>query len=244
MSTRREFIQRIGALGGWAMGAGLAGATARGRAFAADRPPEPFQLPKLPYPYDALEPHIDARTMEIHHTRHHQAYVAGLNKAVENHPDLREKGLGELLGHIDHVPEPIRQAVINFGGGHANHSLFWEIMGPGKGGPPTGPIAAAITKAFGGFDPFKTLFSQTAEKHFGSGWAWLVRDREGALHVYATPNQDSPLMKGHVPVLGLDVWEHAYYLKYQNRRAEYIRAWWNVVNWDAVNGKYQQAART
>jgi Fe-Mn family superoxide dismutase len=191
------------------------------------------ELPKLPYAYDALEPHIDARTMEIHHTKHHQGYVNNLNKALEGHADLAKKSVEDLLRDIKSVPENIRQAVINNGGGHANHSLFWPIMGPGKGGEPKGAVADALRGTFGDFAKFKEQFANAAATRFGSGWAWLV-SRGGKLEVTSTANQDSPLMQGLQPILGLDVWEHAYYLKYQNRRPEYIAAWWNVVNWDKV----------
>jgi Fe-Mn family superoxide dismutase len=191
------------------------------------------ELPKLPYPYDALEPHIDARTMEIHHTKHHQTYVNGLNTALEKAPDLQKKSVEDLLKGINSVPEAIRTAVRNHGGGHANHSMFWQIMGPKKGGEPKGKLADAIKGAFGGFDKFKEQFTSAATTRFGSGWAWLVM-AGGKLEVISTANQDNPLMDGKTPILGLDVWEHAYYLKYQNKRPDYIGAWWNVVNWDEV----------
>ncbi len=197
-----------------------------------------YEVPNLEYAYDALEPYIDARTMEIHHTKHHAAYVAKLNAALESAPDLQGKPVEDLLRGIGDVPESIRQAVINHGGGHANHSLFWQILGPGKGGMPTGAVAEAIDRDLGGFEKFKAAFNAAAANQFGSGWAWLVADGEGKLHVYGTANQDSPLMKEHTPLMGLDVWEHAYYLNYQNRRPDYIDAWWNVVNWDRVNEVY------
>jgi Fe-Mn family superoxide dismutase len=196
-----------------------------------------FELPKLPYAYNALEPHIDARTMEIHHTKHHQAYINNLNKALEGQADLQNKSLEDLLKNISSVPENIRTAVQNNGGGHHNHSLFWEIMGPGKGGEPTGDLANAINSAFGSFSGFKEKFAAAATGRFGSGWAWLVSDH-GKLDIISTANQDSPLMQGKTPLLGLDVWEHAYYLNYQNRRPDYITAWWNVVNWDEVARRY------
>ena len=195
-------------------------------------------LPDLPYAYDALEPHIDARTMEIHHGKHHAGYVNKLNAALEGHPELQEKNVRELLRDIKSVPEDIRQAVINNGGGHANHSLFWKIMGPGKGGKPSGELASAIDSVFGSFDGFKEAFANQATTRFGSGWAWLGLDASGKLHVGSTANQDSPWMIGHKPILGLDVWEHAYYLNYQNRRPDYIAAFWNVVNWDKVGEKF------
>jgi len=192
-----------------------------------------FELPALPYAHDALEPHIDKRTMEIHHGKHHNAYVTNLNKALEGHADWQKKSIEEILAHINEVPEAIRTAVRNNGGGHANHSLFWTSMGPGKGGAPSGALADALSSTFGSFDKFKETFAQAAATRFGSGWAWLVKNGS-KLEVYSTANQDSPIMEGKTPLLGLDVWEHAYYLHYQNRRPDYIAAFWNVVNWDAV----------
>ncbi len=197
-----------------------------------------FELPALPYPYDALEPYIDARTMEIHHTKHHGGYVKKLNAALEKYPYLQDVPLETLLRNLASVPEDIRTAVRNNGGGHANHSLFWTVMSPNGGGEPEGELARAIAETFGGFAQFKDLFSTTAATRFGSGWAWLVVDAFGHLKVYSTPNQDNPLMEGFTPILGLDVWEHAYYLKYQNRRAEYIANWWNVVNWEEVARRF------
>jgi len=191
-------------------------------------------LPPLPYASDALEPHIDKQTMEIHHGKHHQAYINNLNAALEKHPDLQAKSVEELIAGISTVPEDIRTAVRNNGGGHANHSMFWQIMGPNAGGNPTGAIADAITSSFGGFDTFKEQFAKAAVGRFGSGWAWVI-NQGGKLVIESTPNQDSPLMEGKKPVFGLDVWEHAYYLKYQNRRPDYIGAWWNVVNWNEIN---------
>jgi Fe-Mn family superoxide dismutase len=197
-----------------------------------------FTLPALPYANDALEPHIDARTMEIHHTKHHQAYVNNLNAAIEKAPELASKSLDDLMRGINSVPEAVRTAVRNNGGGHWNHSLFWQLMGPGKGGEPTGKLADAIKSAFGDFNKFKGQFAAAGAGRFGSGWAWLVNDG-GKLSITSTPNQDNPLMEGKTAILGLDVWEHAYYLKYQNRRPDYITAWWNVVNWDAVGERYR-----
>jgi len=198
-------------------------------------------LPNLPYPHAALEPHIDARTMEIHHGKHHQAYVNNLNAALEGHADLQGKTIEELLRSIDSVPESIRTAVRNNGGGHANHSLFWQVMSPSGGGSPSGALLTAIEGAFGGFDSFKERFASAGGTRFGSGWAWLCVDGDGSLACYSTANQDSPLMQGHTPILGCDVWEHAYYLHYQNRRPDYIAAWWNVVDWDAVARRFAEA---
>ncbi len=202
-----------------------------------------FQLPSLPYPYDALEPHIDARTMEIHHTKHHQAYTNNLNTALEGQTALASKSAEDILRGIKSVPESIRQAVTNNGGGFVNHTLFWEIMGAKKGGEPKGDLAAALKKTWGDFAKFKDEFAKAAATRFGSGWAWLVLDGQKNLQLYSLPNQDSPYMQGHIPILGLDVWEHAYYLKYQNRRPEYIAAWWNVVNWDKVSDIYAAARK-
>ncbi|WP_211748376.1 superoxide dismutase [Paenibacillus sp. Marseille-Q4541] len=200
-----------------------------------------FQLPALPYANDALEPHIDAQTMEIHHDRHHNTYVTNLNAALENAPELQGKSLEDLIANLDSVPESIRTAVRNNGGGHHNHSLFWEIIGPNGGGAPTGAIAAAIDSELGGFDKFKEDFAKAATTRFGSGWAWLVVGKDGKLAITSTPNQDSPVFEGLTPVLGLDVWEHAYYLKYQNKRPDYIASFWNVINWDEVNKRYEAA---
>jgi superoxide dismutase, Fe-Mn family len=197
----------------------------------------PFTLPALPYAYDALEPHIDARTMEIHHSKHHQAYVNNLNAALEKAPQLEGKSLDELMKNINNVPEAVRTAVRNNGGGHWNHSQFWEWMGPKRGGEPTGRLGDAIKSSFGDFAKFKEQFAGAATGRFGSGWAWLIDEGNGKLSITSTPNQDNPLMEGKKAILGLDVWEHAYYLKYQNRRPDYIGAWWNVVNWDAVAKK-------
>ena len=197
----------------------------------------PFTLPALPYAYDALEPHIDARTMEIHHTKHHQAYVNNLNAALEKAPQLEGKSLDDLMRGINSVPEAVRTVVRNNGGGHWNHSQFWEWMGPKRGGEPTGRLADAIKSSFGDFAKFKEQFAAAAAGRFGSGWAWLIDDGKGKLSITSTPNQDNPLMEGKKAILGLDVWEHAYYLKYQNKRPDYVAAWWNVVNWDAVAKK-------
>ena len=195
-------------------------------------------VPPLPYDYNALEPHIDEQTMRIHHDKHHGAYVTNLNAALEKHPELQNRSTEDLLKSINSIPEDIRTAIRNKGGGDANHTMFWEIMGPGKGGAPTGPIADAIKSAFGSFDTFKTQMNDAGAKRFGSGWAWLI-DAGGKLAIESTANQDSPIMEGKRPILGVDVWEHAYYLKYQNRRPDYLAAWWNVINWDAVNKRFR-----
>jgi Fe-Mn family superoxide dismutase len=200
-----------------------------------------YQLPPLPYSFDALEPHIDAMTMEIHHDRHHKTYVDNLNKALESAPELGEQSIEDLLRNINQVPESIRTAVRNNGGGHANHSLFWEIMGPNGGGNPSGALAQAIESELGGLAAFQEKFNANGAGRFGSGWSWLVVDQGGGLVLLSTPNQDSPLMDGQTPILGCDVWEHAYYLKYQNKRADYLKAWWNTVNWDAVAQRYAAA---
>lgn len=203
-----------------------------------------YELPNLPYAHAALEPHIDARTMEIHHGKHHNTYITNLNKALESHSDLAGKSLEDLLGDLDSVPEDIRTAVRNNGGGHWNHSFFWKIMGPGKGGAPSGKLGEAINSAFGSFDDFKTKFETAGATRFGSGWAWLCVRTDKSLCVCSTANQDNPLMKGAergTPVIGCDVWEHAYYLNYQNRRPDYLKAWWNVVNWDQAAANYEQA---
>jgi Fe-Mn family superoxide dismutase len=199
-----------------------------------------YEVPPLPYPKDALEPYIDALTMEIHHDKHHGGYVANANAALDKHPELQSMTVEELLRNIQSVPEDVRTTLRNNAGGHANHSMFWTIMGPGKGGQPTGALADAIQGTFGSFERFKEQFSQAAASRFGSGWAWLVM-QNGKLSIISTANQDNPLMDGLVPVMGLDVWEHSYYLKYQNRRPEYIAAWWNVVNWDEVARRFAAA---
>ena len=200
-----------------------------------------FELPPLPYPNDALEPHIDAQTMTIHHDRHHATYVTNLNNALQNHPQFANMPIEELMRNLDSVPEAARTAVRNNGGGHANHTLFWEIMGPNGGGQPTGELAQAIEQTFGGFDAFKQQLTQAAVGRFGSGWAWLTVDGGGNLSITSTQNQDTPLMEGQTPILGVDVWEHAYYLRYQNRRPDYLAAWFNTINWDAVAQRYRQA---
>jgi Fe-Mn family superoxide dismutase len=202
----------------------------------------PFTLPDLPYAHDALEPHIDARTMEIHHGKHHKTYVDNLNAALEKHPEFNAgDDIEALMRRFDEVPEAIRTAVRNNGGGHANHSLFWQVMGPGGGGEPTGAIAEDIKNTFGSWDACKEQLINAGKGRFGSGWSWLVVDEGGKLQVTDSPNQDTPLMQGQTPLLGIDVWEHAYYLNYQNRRPDYLTAWFNTVNWDFVNKRYEMA---
>ena len=198
----------------------------------------PFVLPPLPYGFDALEPHIDAKTMEIHHDKHHATYVANANKALENHPALAAKSVEDLLWGINEVPEDIRTVIRNNAGGHSNHSIFWTIMGPGGGGAPKGRMGDSIKTTFGSYDAFKELLQKTAVGQFGSGWAWLVVDRNAKLSVKGYPNQDSPYMEGLTPILGVDVWEHAYYLKYQNKRPDYVTAWFNTLNWEAVEVRF------
>jgi superoxide dismutase, Fe-Mn family len=201
-----------------------------------------FEVPPLPYPYEALEPYIDTETMHLHHDKHHQAYVTNLNNAVQGQSEqLASYSVEDLLRNISQVPDSIRTAVQNNGGGHANHSMFWQLMKPNGGGAPTGELASSIEQAFGSFDQFKDAFNKAGLARFGSGWAWLVLNQSGQLQVVSTANQDSPLMTGMYPVMGNDVWEHAYYLKYKNVRADYLNAWWNVVNWDEVTRRYQQA---
>jgi Fe-Mn family superoxide dismutase len=201
-----------------------------------------YELPPLPYDYAALEPHIDADTMKFHHDKHHQAYVTNLNGAIEKHPDLGKHTAEDLLRNLNSVPEDIRTTVRNNGGGHVNHTMFWNIMQPGGGGEPSGKIADQIRKDFGDFASFKKQFNETTAKQFGSGWGWLIWDG-GKLAIITTPNQDSPLLQGKYPILGNDVWEHAYYLKYQNRRPDYLAAWWNTVNWTEINKRFEQAKK-
>ena len=198
-----------------------------------------FKLPKLGFPYDALEPHIDAQTMEIHHTKHHQGYVNNTNAALEKYSDLQSKSVEQLLSDLSALPDDVRTALRNNAGGHANHSLFWRVMAPNAGGEPSGALADAIRSAFDDFNSFKDVFSKAAATRFGSGWAWLVVDGSGGLQVRSSANQDSPISDGLKPILGLDVWEHAYYLKYQNRRPDYVAAWWNVVNWKEVTRLFE-----
>ncbi len=200
-----------------------------------------YELPPLPYDYNALEPHIDEATMRFHHDKHHAAYIANVNNALANHPELAALSVERLISDLSRVPEDIRTTVRNNGGGHANHTLFWQIMAPNAGGTPSGALAAAIDRTFGSFDAFKEQLSKAGAGRFGSGWAWLSADGSGALRIESTANQDSPLSEGRTPILGLDVWEHSYYLKYQNRRPDYIAAWWNVVNWPEVARRYEAA---
>lgn len=201
-----------------------------------------FELPPLPYDYSALEPYIDTLTMHLHHDGHHGAYVKNLNAALEKHPDLQNRSVEDILRNINSVPEAIRTAVRNNGGGHANHSMFWRIMKPNGGGSPSGKIADAL-KNLGGFDSFRERFNDAGTKLFGSGWVWLVRSGSGQLEVITTPNQDSPFMQGYYPIFGNDCWEHAYYLKYHNRRAEYLQAWWNTLNWEEINKRFEESTR-
>jgi superoxide dismutase, Fe-Mn family len=245
--NRRQFLSALGAGSAVALAPSLA--LAHPSVVAGASPIRPhtapsggtFVLPPLPYAYDALEAAIDTLTMVIHHDRHHNSYVTNLNAALEPYPALRELDATTLISDLDAIPESIRTTVRNNAGGHVNHSIFWAIMGPGGGGAPGGALGAAIDATFGSFDQFKAAFNDAAARRFGSGWAWLVIDGNGTLSIMSTPNQDSPYMMGLMPLLGNDVWEHAYYLRYQNRRAEYLAAWWNVVNWDAVAQRYAGA---
>lgn len=235
MLTRREVLTAA---------AGSAAALLTHPIITFAQPAAGFTLPKLPYTFDALEPHIDAQTMEIHHDRHHKAYVDNLNAALKDHPNWLAKPIDEVLRNLDQLPEAVRTAVQNNGGGHANHSLFWTVMKKDGGGKPSGELLKAIDAAFGSFDKFQAAFTDAAMKRFGSGWAWLVVGGEKGLLVVSSPNQDTPIMDGKPePILGIDVWEHAYYLKYQNKRADYVKAWWNVVNWDAVAANFAAARK-
>jgi Fe-Mn family superoxide dismutase len=236
--SRRNFLQ-VSAVTGAAL-LSMLPQNAFAQAAAPAPPTGPYKLPPLPYKFDALEPSIDAKTMEIHHDKHHAAYVNNLNIAVQG-TDLGDQSVEDLIKNLDAVPENIRTAVQNNGGGHANHSLFWTVIAPNAGGEPTGELAAAIDKDLGGYEAFKTALTEAATKRFGSGWAWLCVGDNGKLHIESTANQDSPLMHGHTPILGLDVWEHAYYLKYQNRRPEYITAFFDIINWPEVAKRYAQA---
>jgi superoxide dismutase, Fe-Mn family len=235
MITRREALKKTGLLAAtMALGADLSPRPAQA---AETAPPRPFTLPPLPYAFDALEPYIDAPTMQIHHDKHHQAYVTNLNKAVAGHADLQKKSVEELLRDLRSVPEAIRKAVQNQGGGHANHTLFWQLLKRNEGGKPTGELAGAIDRKWGTIEAFRDEFTKAATGLFGSGWAWLTLEGK-ELAIEQTPNQDSPLAQGRTPLLGIDIWEHAYYLKYQNRRPEYVSAFYNVINWDFVSERY------
>ncbi|MGF1542175.1 MAG: superoxide dismutase [Pleurocapsa sp.] len=237
--NRRNFLLVLGATTGAAMmGTFPKSAIAQTLDEASE---QPFQLPPLPYPYEALEPYIDAETMKFHHDKHHAAYTKNLNQAVNQYPQLANQSPEDILRNIDNVPEAILATIRNNGGGYVNHKMFWEIMSPDGGGEATGAIATAIRETFGSFDTFQEKFNQAGSKQFGSGWAWLVLDNNKQLMVMSTPNQDSPLMDGMYPIMGNDVWEHAYYLKYRNKRDEYLTQWWNVVNWEEVNKRYEQA---
>ena len=241
--NRRSFLGLLGA----GTGAIAASIYAPRFAWAADPTAKSaasgaFTLPPLPYAYNALEPYIDERTMQFHHDKHHAAYVKSLNDAIAKYPELKDKTAEDLIRNLNDVPEDIRTTVRNNGGGHLNHTMYWQIMGPKAGGEPTGALAAAIQKDFGSFAEFKKQFNEAGTKRFGSGWAWLVRTNEGKLQVTSTPNQDNHLMEGLYPIMGNDVWEHAYYLMYQNRRADYLQAWWNVVNWNAVSDRFKLAS--
>ena len=240
-TSRRQFLAGAAALvaAGAVLPAHAQDASAP-KAADADKPNDnTFKLAPLPYPYEALEPHIDVQTMRIHHDKHHAAYVKNLNAALEDHGDLKGKSLEDLLRNVDSVPESIRTAVRNNGGGHANHSMFWDIITPGGSKTPTGELAEAINSSFESFDKFQKAFEEAGAKRFGSGWVWLIKPKDQMkLEVVSTPNQDTPLMEGHHPIIGNDVWEHAYYLKYQNRRADYLKAWWNVLNWDKAAERF------
>jgi Fe-Mn family superoxide dismutase len=238
--NRRHFLVLLGATVGTATWTNSS--VARAAELAQNsQDKELFQLPPLPYSYKALEPYIDEKTMRFHHDKHHATYVKNLNEAINKHPELKSKSAEDLLRNLSSLPEDIRTTVRNNGGGHVNHTMFWEIMSPNGGDKPQGAIAKALEQSFGSFENFKQQFNEAGNKRFGSGWAWLVLNAEGKLLVTSTANQDSPIIDGLYPIMGNDVWEHAYYLKYQNRRADYLNAWWNVVNWDEVNKRLEQA---
>jgi superoxide dismutase, Fe-Mn family len=242
--NRRNFLIILGAATGTAALSNFnAPAIAQGsqKPSQADANSLPFMLPPLPYAYNALEPHIDAETMKFHHDKHHAAYIKKLNEAVNKYPELKQKSVEDLVKNVDTLPEDVRKTIRNNGGGHLNHTMFWEIMSPKGGGQPTGAIAEAITKSFGSFSAFQEQFNEAGKNRFGSGWAWLVMDGNRQLKVTSTANQDSPLIEGLFPIMGNDVWEHAYYLKYRNKRDEYLKQWWNVVNWEEINKRYQKA---
>ena len=237
--SKRDFLRRSALALGGTLALPLAGRTFEAHAQAAAS--TPFTLPDLPYDFAALEPHIDRQTMQLHHDRHHQTYVNNLNNAVAARPRLRSLSPEQLISNLTAVPASVRETVRNNAGGHVNHTMFWSIMSPQGGGEPTGDIARVIRTTFGSFERFKTRFNEAGEKRFGSGWVWLARDRRGRFSIETTPNQDNPLMQGLYPVMGNDVWEHAYYLKYNNRRGEYLKAWWNTVNWNEVNNRLRAA---
>lgn len=248
MTTRRNFLCLLGAsttvsFFGSTTNSSWANPVPAKPAATAVVATDVFKLPPLTYAYNALEPHIDATTMKFHHDKHHAAYVKNLNAAVAKYPQLKTKTVEELLLTLNTLPKDIQNTVRNNGGGHLNHSMFWQIMGPKGGGAPTGAIATAINTNFGSFDKFKTQFNEAGTKVFGSGWAWLVRSKDGKLQIISTPNQDNPIVQGLYPIMGNDVWEHAYYLKYQNRRPEYLSAWWNVINWAEVNQRFAKALK-
>jgi superoxide dismutase, Fe-Mn family len=237
---RRKFLQTLGMTAAvWSVGS----STTLNKVIADQQPTTEFKVPPLPYDYQALEPHIDATTMRLHHDKHHAAYVKNLNAAIAKYPDLKNKSVEYLVENLSKLPKDIQTTVRNNGGGHINHSMFWQIMGPPGGQGPTGKLATAIDSSFGSFDKFKAQFVEAGTKHFGSGWVWLVR-QNGQLKIITTANQDSPLLSGVLPVMGNDIWEHAYYLKYQNKRDAYLNAWWNVVNWSAVSKRYDQVLTT
>lgn len=245
---RRNFLILLGASVGsvtvgacMASGSNLSASSENSTETQIAQNPGVIELPPLPYGYDALEPHIDAETMQFHHDKHHAAYVKNLNTALDKHPQLKDRPVEDLLRNLTSVPEDVRTTIRNNGGGHVNHKMFWEIMSPNGGGEPTGAIAQAIQQNFGSFADFKKQFNEAGSQRFGSGWAWLVRSNDGKLSVMSTANQDSPFMEGMYPIMGNDVWEHAYYIKYRNRRAEYLDAWWNVLNWDEINKRLAQA---
>jgi superoxide dismutase, Fe-Mn family len=245
-TTRRNFLYLFGAgttatlLGGIADSSAATPSPIGRSTQAAPATGDIFKLSPLPYNYNALEPHIDASTMRFHHDKHHAAYVKNLNAAINKYPNLKNKTLEQLLQTIDKLPQDIQGSVRNNGGGHFNHTMFWQIMSPKGGGMPTGAIASPINKNFGSFDNFKKQFNEAGTKQFGSGWVWLVGSKNSSLKIITTPNQDSPISQGLYPIMGNDVWEHAYYLKYQNRRADYLSAWWNVVNWTEINKRFEQ----
>ncbi|MFL9454622.1 MULTISPECIES: superoxide dismutase [Nostocales] len=237
--NRRHFLFLLGSSAGvLALDAGTFAQKTPSRKQPNSNAPGAIQLPPLPYSYNALEPHIDAKTMQFHHDKHHATYVKNLNAALNKHPELKGKSVEALLRNLNNLPEDIRTTVRNNGGGHANHAMFWRIMKPKGGGEPTGAIASAIKESFGSFASFKKQFNEAGVGRFGSGWVWLVRTKDGNLAVMTTPNQDSPIVEGNYPIMGNDIWEHAYYLKYQNRRADYLKAWWNVLNWDEINKRF------